>query len=323
LSDVYLHFPCYQLGDESWSIEEASSKGRLFSEMEQLKEAGFLKHHTCSKNISAYDLALQTGQQLKNKCLSAGIDFKNIGALIYATCLPQNANIGSINKYKETRDIKYLIDYPASHLQADLEMDNAIVVGIDQQACTSMLGALRLAYMFLSTEQDMEHIICLTADRFPGDAVYEQSYNLISDGAAGILVSRNPGGYKLLATHQITNGAMAQASDDETVGHYFSYSSRLVRECVAKVNMCIQDLDYIVPQNTNRAAWQILSGLLPFDFSKVLMETLSEVGHCISGDNIINLKHLDDQNKFKSGDKILMLMAGFGLNWQCVIVEKV
>ena len=87
--------------------------------------------------------------------------------------------------------------------------------------------------------------------------------------------------------------------------------------------MDVGDLDWIVPQNTNTKAWQILARLLKFDFSKVFFPTIGEVGHVISGDNIINLKRLADDGLITAGQRALLFMAGYGLNWQCVIVEKV
>ena len=42
-----------------------------------------------------------------------------------------------------------------------------------------------------------------------------------------------------------------------------------------------------------------------------------------SGDNIINLKHLADRDVVHKGEKVLLFMAGYGLNWQSVILEKV
>jgi len=54
----------------------------------------------------------------------------------------------------------------------------------------------------------------------------------------------------------------------------------------------------------------------------VFFSTLSTVGHLISGDNIINLRALMDERGIRSGERLLLFMAGYGLNWQCVILEK-
>lgn len=320
--DVFISLPEYTLGQTSQDIEESAKNDQLFSEAEQLIKAGFRTHHLCRADQTAYDLAVELLTKMEPKLEQADMPLASMDTLIYATCLPINANVGSYSRFQETKDIKSLIDYPASHLQARFNMDKAFVVGIDQQACTSMLGAIRLARNFLVAEEELNTVLCLTADRFPAGAKYEQSYNLISDGAAGVVVSRRPMGYKLIAAHQITNGSMAQASDDETVGHYFSYSRRLLQECLEKANLTVTDIDHVIPQNTNKVAWQILSSVMQIPLEKVHMKTIGEAGHCISGDNIINLKAMDDSGEIKSGEKLLMLMAGFGLNWQCLIVEK-
>jgi 3-oxoacyl-[acyl-carrier-protein] synthase-3 len=56
---------------------------------------------------------------------------------------------------------------------------------------------------------------------------------------------------------------------------------------------------------------------------RVWCPTLPHCGHIISGDNIVNLKSLLDSGEVKSGERILMLMAGYGMNWQCTIAEAV
>lgn len=314
--DVFLDHIGFALGDRAFTVEESAALGRTLSQAGTLKDAGFGVHHVCRPDTDAYALARRAVETRKDK-------LGDVGAIVYATCLPQNGSIGRAARYAETRDVKFLMDFPASHLQADFGLDRAQVFGLNQMACTSLLGSLRIASMLLKTDADMGRILCVTADRFPDGALYEQSYNLISDGAACGVVSHEPGGFRLLGFHGITNGALAQATDDESVGAYFNYTHRAVQECLRKANLAIGDLAWIVSQNMNVKAWQILSRLLGFDFERVAFPTLGEVGHLISGDNFINLKRLDDTGRIRSGEKALLLMSGYGLNWQLVLVEKV
>ena len=317
---TYIDLPTFSLGDINQSIEKANESDLLFSDIELLKEAGFNSHYLCSASQRSYDLAVDVVSKIEKKMNTS---IKNIDAIIYSTCFPINANLGLYKDFIDTKDVKHLLNYPGSQLQAKFEMNNAIVVGIDQQACTSMLGAIRLADMYLKCEPNFQEVLCLTADRFPEGAKYEQTYNLISDGAAAIIATKEKKGFKVLACHQITNGAMAEANDDETVGFYFNYTHRLITEGLKKCNLNIQEINYIIPQNTNIKAWNILSSLLQFSMDKILMNGISKIGHCISGDNIINLKLAIDNGTIKSKDKIIMIMAGYGLNWQMVILEKV
>ena len=314
--NVYLHDPVYALGDTRYNVEESVAASRTVSSVETLREAGFDTHHVCSPGTDVEDLAVATASQL-GECLDT------VSTLIFSTCLPINGSVGSFTEYRESRDVKHLMDFPASRLQAACGLQDTQVIGVSQQACTGMLGALRLARALLVTEAEVDDVLCITADRFPSDAIYEQSYNLISDGGAAVVVSRIERGFRIVGCHQITNGALVQASDDEAVGTYFNYTHRLVQESLAKADMTIADVDWIVAQNMNVKAWQILARLLQFDASRVYFESLPEVGHVISGDNVINLKRLDESGALAPGETLMLIMAGYGMNWQSVILEKV
>ncbi|MCZ6813944.1 MAG: hypothetical protein O7F14_07805 [Alphaproteobacteria bacterium] len=305
----------YALGSQTVSLEETVEAGKTLTDAAGLKEAGFKQHHICSPDQSAYDLAREAVQPIAGEISDAG-------AIIYATCLTCNGNIGSWENFEETKDVKHLMDFPASHLQSDFELYRAMVVGLNQQACTSMLGSIRLAGMMLHSEPGLDPVLCVSADRFPDGAMYEQSYNLISDGAAACTVSTEGGAFKLLAAHHITNGAMAQANDDETVGTFFNYMHKMITELLEKGSLSPQDMRWVVSQNTNVKAWQVLSRLIGVEFDTVYQPTIEKIGHVISADNIINLKHLHESGNVEPGDKLLLTMAGFGLNWQGLILEK-
>lgn len=316
---VYVSHLSSALGDTTQSVEEAGERRQLVSPATALRAAGFERHHSCSGNQTAYDLA-------RAAFLASNIDAVNVGAIVYSTCLPLNGcndAVGNSELFAGSGDVKKLMQFPASKLQAEFAMKETIVIGLNQQACTGMLGALRIARNLLLAESDMDNVLCITADRFPNGAKYEQAYNLISDGAAACLVSRREEGFRLLDVHHISNGAMVNASDDETVGSYFNYSARLVEQALARLDLQMSDIRWVVPQNTNSKAWTILSRLLGLDADQAFFPSMAETGHVISADNIINLAALRASGKLQSGDRVLTLMAGFGSNWQSAILEAV
>ena len=313
--EVFVDHIGYALGEVTRTVEETGAQGDLLSQPDVLREAGFCVHHVSGPRQTAYDFARQAVQTVER-------ELGNVGAIIYSTCIPANANIGRADVYLESRDVKNLMDFPASHLQSDFGLDRAIVIGLSQQACTGLLGSLRLAQALLRSEPETERVLCLTSDRFPEGALYEQSYNLISDGAAACVVSLAPASFRLLAAHGITNGALAQASDDETAGSFFVYTHRVIQETLAKAGLQISDVAWFVAQNMNRKATDILARLLKFDPGRAVSPTLPEVAHVISGDNLINLKYLAERGQIQGGERVLLCMAGYGLNWQCVILEK-
>jgi 3-oxoacyl-[acyl-carrier-protein] synthase-3 len=310
---MYVGGFAYALGSVKCEVQESAAAGRTRNPAGAFVQSGFHWHHTCAEGETAYDLALAAVRAM-------GDDLAGVGAIVYATCIPANANLGT--RFAETADVKHLMDYPASRLQADLGLDGAFVVGLGQQACTSMLGSLRVAHGLLATEDAIERVLCVSADRFPAGALYEQAYSLISDGAAACVVSRAPAAYRLVAAHHITNGAMVAADDDETVGSYFAYTHRLVTELLAKAGLTTGDVDWVVPQNTDVKAWQIVARLLGIDPAKVQTPSLADVAHVISGDNIVNLAWLEERGTVGPGQRVLLTMAGYGMNWQGAVLER-
>jgi 3-oxoacyl-[acyl-carrier-protein] synthase-3 len=313
---IYLHNLSVFLGDQTFTVEETESRNQLIAKSAGFREAGFSQHRMSSDNQSALDLAIGAIEPIRSELSKTDL-------IVYATCITMNGNIGTAEKFQETRDVKHLMNYPASHVQTHFELEQATVVGLNQQACTSMLGSLRLAKAFLTAESQLQKVLCVSADRFPKGSIYEQAYNLISDGAACCLVSREPKGYKILETHAITNGALVDANDDEVVGCYFAYTHQLVHEVLDKAGLTAKDINWVVPQNTNITAWTILSQLLSIPIERVFFKTIHDYGHIISSDNIANLIALEKTGDMRSGDKVLMFMAGYGMNWQAVLLEKV
>lgn len=315
MTDVFLDHLGAALGDVTETVEEAAERGLTRSTAAVLRDAGFVRHHRSSKDVSAYDLARRAVEPIRPA-------LGDVGAIVYATCLPCNGNVGSDAAFRDSRDVKHLMDFPASRLQAELGLDRAVVVGLNQQACTGALGSLRLAAALLRDEPALGRALCVTADRFPEGALYEQAYNLISDGGAACVLSLDRGAYRLRACHGITNGALSLASDDETVGQYFSYTHRLIRETLEKARLAVAELAWVVPQNMNVRAWQILSRLVGVGLDRVAFPTLPDAAHVISADNMLNLARLTADGRVQPGEKVLLVMSGYGLNWQCVILER-
>jgi 3-oxoacyl-[acyl-carrier-protein] synthase-3 len=306
----------YALGEVKHGVAESAAEGRLLSSAADLHDAGFRWHHRCGRGTTAYDLARAALRRLAGP---GGLD--GVDAIVYATSLPCNATVGDQADWLRTRDVKYLMDFPAGRLQADFGLTGSVVFGLDQQACTGMLGSVRLAHALLGAEPGWRRVLCVTADRFPEGALYEQAYNVISDGAAACTVDRGTGPFRFVAAHQITNGGLGRADDDETVGAYFGYTHKSVLETLAKAGMVPADLTWIVTQNTIAQAWLVLSRMLGIDADRVWAPSMPDTGHVISADNIINLLELQHSGKLRPGDRILLTMAGFGMNWQCLVLE--
>ncbi|GAB7142831.1 3-oxoacyl-[acyl-carrier-protein] synthase III C-terminal domain-containing protein [Mycobacterium riyadhense] len=313
---AYVDSFVYSLGERKCDVRDSAAAGKLVSSAEDLESAGFRWHHVCETSTGPYDLAKAVTTELADTVGLADID-----AIIYPTCLPVNGNVGSQKMWERTGDVKHLMDFPASRLQADFGLDGAVVIGLNQQGCTGMLGSIRLATTMLAAEEQWRRVLCVTADRFPETARYEQAYNLISDSAAACIVKREPRGFRYVGAHQITNGGLVDADDDETVGTFFTYTHRVITETLTRNGLRIDDVAWIVTQNTNDKAWQVLARFLGVDIAKVCFSSLADVGHAISADQVINLVELIGSGRIRPGELLALVVAGSGLTYQCVILE--
>lgn len=316
MNDVFVSHLGWSLGSRCQSVEDAARRQQLLSTPVALRQAGFGTHYVCAADESAYALA-------RAALCDSGVDAEKIDALLYSTCLPPNGQDNGETSFRHSRDVKDLMRFPAMRLQADHGLLRATVIGIHQQACTGMLGTLRVGRALLAAEPDVDHVLCLTADRFPSGARYEQAYNLISDGAAACLLSRSRGDFRLLGVHQLSVGAMLEANDDQTAGSFFSYSCRIADELLAAAGTSMSEVRWFVPQNLNRAALEVLTRLLDLTADRVWCPDVASIGHVISADNVINLASLKASGRLQRGERVLTSMAGFGSHWQAALLEVV
>lgn len=315
--DIYIDCLAGEVGEIASSVEDSEAADRLVSAAADLRSAGFDRHHMAGPDTTAYDLGWNAVQRLDDDRA------RSADAIIWGSCIPQNANVAAPGRFQATRDVKDLMDHPASRLHTDLGLVGSPVFGLTQQGCTNVLGAIRLARALLLSEPSWENILCVSSDRFPEGALYEQAYNLISDGAVCCMVSRHVSGYRFVAAHHSTNGALVDADNDETVGSYFSNTQQVVQSALDSAGLSPGDIDWVIPQNTDWRAWHLLSRMLRLDVAEVAMETVADVGHMISGDNILNLLALEQSGRACAGDLLLVASAGYGMNWSCLVLERV
>lgn len=218
VSGIYVDQLSYTLGEIRTSVTESEQAGRLGSSAADLADVGFAWHYVCKPGTTACNLAHDAVAQMADQAGEAG----GADAIVYATAMPINGNIGDLAAWRSSRGVTHLMKFPASQLQADYCLDRAADFGLKQQGCTGMLGALRLAGALLAAEAEWRRIPCATADRFPDGAIYEQACNLVSDAAAACVVSCGPGAFRIVTAHQIINGGLCRAAGDERVGTCFS-----------------------------------------------------------------------------------------------------
>jgi 3-oxoacyl-[acyl-carrier-protein] synthase-3 len=287
-------------------------QGLVTSTTKQLSQLGFRKVFMADGE-SAYQLAHSA---LEKVLKDSGYDPREIDVLIYASALPAPS-------VRRPRKPESLFRYPAAALQYDFGLIRANVLGVAQAGCVGLLSAIRLARDMIASEPGVNRALCVSSDVLPKGSHREILYNLISDGAAAVMVERNCARNRLLAYSQVSKGVYWESDNrrDEIVAAYFSSARAVIEDALKKARLSLSEIAMVLPHNVNRKSWEILGQLLEIPRDRLFWRNIAAKGHTIAADNVINLCDAARRGDIKPGDNLMMFSFGFGAHWACAIVQ--
>ena len=310
----------YAFPAASRTVAELAREQQLSSSSETLESFGFGSVHVAVEE-SPYDLALAASTRLLDE---AGIDRSSIGLLIYGGT-PGSMSFASAERAEEGAAglcTMSRFKYPASRLQYDLDLPSAWTFAVDQLACTTLLGAARVARSLCLTE-GIERALCVSSDFFPVNAGREAIFNCTSDAACAVLIDRDGERNRLVSATTVTKGYYwdVDALRDEIVASYFPTARHVMLKTIADAGWAPGDVDWIIPHNVSMRSWQILFGLIRLPNARVFTDNIARHGHTLAGDNFINYRDAIDGGCIKPGQRVVLFAYGFGAQWTGVAVE--
>lgn len=212
--------------------------------------------------------------------------------------------------------------YRGSWLQDALALDAATVSGIAQQGCAGMFTALRQARSAILAEPEIENVLCVGADAFGPDSEREVLYNVLSDAACAVVLSRNRGWARWLGFAQITKGYYWDVAEREAelIASYFPTARIVIRDALAKAGLSVEDVDVVIPTGVNPASWPILLRLCGLR-EDALYCPKARFGHTIAADSFIYLQEAREGGYLSPGMRILLFTYGFGSTWSALVLE--
>jgi 3-oxoacyl-[acyl-carrier-protein] synthase-3 len=303
------------------SVCELADRGLLRGSAETLSAFGFETVHLACDETNL-DMAIAATESLLEE---NEIDRDEIGMVLYAAALNSSSTLGSANgeSVLHLDNVHDLFKYPASVLQTELDLTNASVVGINQVGCVSIFAALRMARAVIAAEDDLNAVLCVSADKFPSGHRRDLAYNLVSDGACAALVRRGGTRNRIVECAQVTKGALwdSEEIENEIIAAYFPTAAALVERTLAKAGMKMDDIALVIPHNVSMRSWEILGRLIKCPADRIYTDNISKVGHTIASDNLLNLRRATEEGRVKKGDHLMLFTFGYGSNWACMIVE--
>ncbi len=303
---------------ESISLNELHAAGLIRSEPQVLADAGFERAFIVQDDCTPSDLARQAAIDAID---DAGLTPEAIDLVIWASALPMNhLRAGALPT--STADPLPHFQYAAGWLQEELGLVNADVLAVTQQGCSTMFSALRTARAMIIAEPRVRNVLCVGADVLPAGSTREIMYNLISDSACAVVLSRESEVDRWVGFHQISRGYYWDplARGAEIIAAYFPTSRAAIAELLDACELRPDQIDLLVPTGVNRNSWDILMRLTKIPPERLYRGTHS-FGHTICADNFLLLKEIRRQGKLASGSRLLMFTYGFGSTWSSLLLE--
>ena len=311
----------YYLPPGERTVAEVIAAGQANSTAEKLNALGF-QFIRVAEHEGAEMMALAAVRDLQAR---SGFDLARIDSIVYAGALATSSSLftDSDGSWSTLIDPAPLFRFPGCYLQAELGLPNASVLGVAQLACNTFQAALRTARALIASESDVNHVLCVAADRFPRSAKREIVYNLMSDGACAAVVSRDATCNRILSMSQTTRGAYwdGDASHDQLIAAYFPLARRTLVDAAARAGLDLASIDLLIPHNLNLKSWRIMAEIVGVPLNRIFTENIARIGHVVASDNIINYVDAVDQGRVRKGDRVALFVMGFGAHWGAVVLE--
>ena len=306
------------LAPQQLDLEQLSAAGLLESAPAVLRQFGFARAHVAQTSCETGDMALRAARQALD---DAGLRPGEIDLLIWASARPESQVRPGTAGNSAQPDIFDGFRYQAAWLQETLGLDRAEVLGVSQQGCSTMFSALRTARAILSSEH-REHALCVASDVLPAGSPREILYNVISDGACAVVMSRGGTSDRWRAFRQISSGYYWDPVEraPEIMASYFVTGRQVIQELLRAADVRPDQVDVVLPTGINRMSWDVMMQLVGIPGDR-LYEGPEPFGHTISADSFVQLEHLRRHGNVPAGSTVLMFTYGFGSTWCALLLE--
>ena len=304
----------YRLGSTEATLEDLEADGLLASTPELLRSFGFDRVHVAESDEERRDLARLAAEELLRE---QDVDPLDIDVLILFGGLPVDPEPGG-----EASELIGRFRYPVGRLQHELGLSRAVAFAIGQQGCAAMLSAVRVARSLL-VSQDARNVLCVGVDVVPPGTKREVVYNVLSDGACAVLLSRPWDRLRPVTFRHVTKGYYwdSPARRDEIVAAYFPTARNVVRDAVAAAGLTLEDVALVVPDNVGARSWRILLDLLDVPEERAFLGNAARKGHSISADLAVNLKDALRDRPPQPEAPVALFTFGFGANWSAAVLR--
>jgi 3-oxoacyl-[acyl-carrier-protein] synthase III len=301
-------------------LTELTAMGLLSSSPEALSAFGFERAHLCDATYPPGEMALDAARAALS---DAGLQPHEVDVLVWASARPESHLCAADRATRtDAGGVMQGFRYSSAWLQDALDLHNAEVMAVAQQGCATMFAALRVARAILLAEPGRQHALCVGVDVLPPGAPREILYNVVSDAACAVVVSRECATDNWLGYRQLSRGYYwdPAACGPEIVAAYFPTAKIVIEQLLADEDLRPSDVDVVVATGVNRSSWDILMRLVGIPEDR-LFRGLPSFGHTITSDSFLYLEELRRLGQIQRGSRLLLFTYGFGSSWCGLLLE--
>lgn len=254
------------------------------------------------------EMALKATQRLVNK---TKINLQEIDLIITATT--------STNR---------LMPGISNYVQKQLRIEKCICLDI-LAGCGGYVQAVDISKMYMDSGK-VKKAIVIGVDilsKFTDDSDVNIAI-ILGDGAGATLYEDSNGEYysnvesipdnKNILT--CTSNSKIQMDGIAIYKYAVTETVKNVNKLLEKANMCIKDVKYIVPHQSNLKIILAISNRLGIEKEKIFTN-IDSVGNTFCASIPIALERMQNQNLIRKGDKLILLGYGAGLNTSSIYIE--
>ena len=227
----------------------------------------------------------------------------------------------------------------AARVARDLGFANSFCFDLSA-ACSGLVYALIVGESLLRTQQGKAGLVTAT-EKLSSVTDYTDRTTcvLFGDGAASIVLTTEPPYHRILASTLGTDPTGADyvsmggrenlqthdqfyVKQDGRAVFRFAVTAikRMVRQMMDEVGLTMNDNFYIVPHQANLRMMENVSKELEIPMERFVMN-IQKYGNTSSASIGLALTEAATENRFKPGDKLILVGFGGGLTWGAMAVE--
>ena len=271
------------------------------------KRTGIVKRYYTNEKIQ--DIALKAVENLFSK----NIEKENIGLIITATTTTENLMPGISN-----------------YVQKKLDIDKCISLDI-LAGCSGYINAFDIAVMYIKAGI-VEKALVIGVEvlsKFTEKDDINTSI-ILSDGAGATLLQKT-NDKKIYYSNIKAEGKNNEILTCKTNEKIYMQGKEIykyavtkpvenVKELLSLANEDIENIKYIIPHQSNMKIMKAISTRLKIEENK-LFTNIENIGNTFCASIPIALNEIMENKMLKSGDKIILLGYGGGLNTGSILLE--